>query len=72
MYRLLSGTWYSGYMWRVSKRRTDSVYKEILPGDEVLVATKYGKKPVIITRIETLDKCPTDRVVKKYICKLEG
>lgn len=58
------------YMWRVSNKRTDSVYKEILPGDAVLVDTKYGKKSVIVTRIETLDKCPSDRDVKKYICKL--
>lgn len=58
------------YMWRVQNNRRDSIYEEILPGDYVLCQTKNGIAPVIVTRMETLDKCPVDMRVKKFVGKV--
>lgn len=44
--------------------------KDLLPGDKILVCTKYGIRTIIITRIEWLDKCPVDIPVKKVYRKL--
>lgn len=59
------------YMWRVPNARVDFVYSEVLPGDCVLCVTKNGIAPVLVTRIETLDKCPVDMKVKKFIRKID-
>jgi len=38
-------------------------------GDSILCETKFGVAPVIVTKIETLDKCPVDFIVKKVAGK---
>ena len=43
---------------------------DFLPGDRILVNTKYGVKPVIITRIEWLDECPVNMRIKKVYKKV--
>ena len=42
---------------------------DLLPGDRIWVNTKYGIKPIIITRIEWLDECPVNMKVKKVYTK---
>jgi len=39
--------------------------KNLQIGDTILCRTKFGFSPVIVTRIEVLDKCPVDFKVKK-------
>ena len=34
-------------------------------GDSILCQTKFGIAPVIVTKVEVLDKCPVDFRVKK-------
>lgn len=58
------------YVWRVRNAMRDSIYEEVLPGDCVLCETKNGIAPVIVTRIETLDECPVDMRVKKFVRKI--
>lgn len=41
---------------------------DLLPGDKIFACTKRGIAPIIITRIEWLDKCPVDMPVRK-ICR---
>ena len=53
-------------MWRIPKSEKWTWFKENLRvGDKITCCTKYGDKPVIVTKIETLDKCPVDMVVKR-------
>lgn len=59
------------YVWKVSKRKVEHLYKNVLPGDRVLVDTKYGKSPVIVTRIEEHEKCPVKGTIRRYICSLD-
>lgn len=59
------------YIWRVPSKSRESIYKEVLPGDTVLVNTKHGNKAVVVTKIETLDECPVDFMVRKFIRKLD-
>lgn len=56
------------YVWRVpiSWKGWEN---DLLPGDRIWVHTKYGIKPIIITRIEWLDKCPVNMDVKKVYTK---
>lgn len=42
---------------------------DILPGDRILVNTKRGIKPIIVTKIEWSDKCPVDMKVRKVARK---
>ena len=42
---------------------------DILPGDRIWVNTKYGIKPIIVTKIEWSDKCPVDMKVRKVARK---
>lgn len=58
------------YVWRVPNAQTEWIYGQVLPGDTVLCQTKFGIAPVVVTRIETLDKCPVEMRVKKFIAKL--
>ena len=58
------------YTWRVADSKREYVYENVLPGDTVLCQTKYGLKPVIVTRIETLNKCPIDMRIRKFYRKL--
>lgn len=56
-------------VWRVPNSWIGWEY-DLLPGDKILVTTKHGIRPIIITRIEWLDKCPVDMPVKKVYRKL--
>lgn len=53
------------YVWRVPK--TKSFENEIQIGDKVLVATQQGKKAVIVTRIERLNKPPVSARIKRVL-----
>ena len=56
------------YMWRVPKSWTNWT-DNIQIGDTVMCATKFGYAPVIVSKIEILDKCPIDISVKKVCSK---
>lgn len=56
------------YMWRIPKSWT-WMQENIQVGDTVLCAAKRGVSPVVVTRIEVLDVCPVDMVVKKVVGK---
>lgn len=58
------------YVWRVPES-WKGWENDLLPGDRILVHTEYGVKPIVITRIEWLDKCPVDMKVKKVYRKVE-
>lgn len=59
------------FCWRVPNIQMERFYGRVLPGDMVLCETRFGVAPVIVTRIETLDKCPVDMRVKKFVRKVE-
>lgn len=59
------------YMWRVPNPQTEWIYSQVNVGDTVLCQTKFGIAPVIVTRMETLDKCPVDMRVKKFVKKID-
>ena len=58
------------YIWRVPDSWV-GWENDLLPGDKILVRTKYGVKPVIVTKIEWLDKCPVDTPVRKVYRKIK-
>lgn len=45
---------------------------DILPGDKILVETKYGAREIIVTKIEWLEECPIDKKVKNVYKKIEN
>ena len=51
-------------MWRVPESWT-SLADNVQIGDIVMCATKFGYAPVVVSKIEILDKCPIDIPVKK-------
>lgn len=57
------------YIWRVPNS-WKGWENDLLPGDVILVRTQYGVKPIAITNIEWLDKCPVDMRVKKVCGKV--
>ena len=57
------------YMWRVPESWTGFA-DNIQIGDTILCATKFGFSPVIVNRIEVLDKPPIDLPIKK-VCRKE-
>lgn len=59
------------FVWRIPKSWSEVGWQDGLNiGDKVLVKTKFGVKPVVITKIDTLNKCPVDMPVKKVVKKL--
>lgn len=56
------------FMWRIPKSWT-WMADNIQIGDTILCGTKFGTAPVIVTKIETLDKCPINIPVKKVAGK---
>lgn len=58
------------YVWRVPKSKK-GFENGLLPGDSILVSTKYGIKSIIVTKIAWLDECPVDFPVKKVIGKVK-
>jgi hypothetical protein len=57
------------YIWRVPNSWTEWE-NDLLPGDMILVNTKFGKKEAIITKIDYLEQCPTEFNVRKVVKKL--
>lgn len=51
------------FMWRVPKSWTWFA-ENVQVGDNILCQTKFGIAPVVVTKVETLDKCPVDFRVK--------
>lgn len=60
------------FVWRIPRYMEESTFGTILPNDCVLCNTKFGIAPVIVTRIETLDECPVDMRVKKFVRKFDN
>lgn len=56
------------FMWCVPNSWEDV---NIQVGDTVLCQTKFGKAPVIVTKVETLDRCPVSFRVKRVIKKFD-
>lgn len=56
------------YMWRVPESWNGWV-DNVQIGDTVMCATKNGYAPVVVNKIEILDKCPIDIPVKKVCNK---
>ena len=56
------------FIWRVPKSMTWFA-ENVQVGDSILCQTKFGIAPVIVTRVEVLDKCPVDFRVKKVASK---
>lgn len=56
------------YVWRVPPTWT-RIQKELRPDDLIQCKTKFGKRPVIVTRVETKDKWNEDLWVKKVASK---
>ena len=52
------------FIWRIPKSMTWFT-ENIQVGDSILCQTKFGIAPVIVTKVETLDKCPVDFRVKR-------
>lgn len=57
------------YMWRVPESWIGWA-DNIQIGDTIMCATKFGYAPVVVNKIEVLDKCPIDIPVKK-VCRKE-
>lgn len=57
------------YTWRVPESWTGFA-DNVQIGDTVLCATKFGYSPVVVNRIEVLDKPPIDIPIKK-VCRKE-
>ena len=56
------------YMWRVPES-WNGWADNVQIGDAVMCATKFGYSPVVVNKIEILDKCPIDIPVKKVCNK---
>ncbi len=56
------------FCWRVPKSWTWFA-ENVQIGDSILCRTKFGTSPVIVTKIEVLDKCPVDFIVKRVVGK---
>ena len=52
------------FVWRVPKSWTWFA-ENIQVGDSILCKTKFGIAPVIVTKVDVLDKCPVDFRVKR-------
>ena len=55
-------------IWRVPKNWVQFI-ENVQVGDNIWCKTKNGSAPVMVTKIETLDTCPVDFVVKKVFRK---
>lgn len=59
------------FVWRVPESWIGWA-DDLLPGDVIYADTKHGTAPVIITKIEWLNKCPVDFRVRKVISKAKN
>lgn len=58
------------YMWRVPKSWSELGWEsDLLPGDHIVVSTKYGLKPIVITKIVRTNECPVDCPVRRVVKK---
>lgn len=57
------------FVWRVPESWS-GFEKNVQVGDTILCATKFGYSPVVVTKVEVLDRPPVDIPVKK-VCKRE-
>ena len=59
------------FVWRVPKSWSELGWEDGLNiGDEILVATKFGIKPGVVTKIEISDKCPVNIPVNRVVKRL--
>ena len=59
------------FAWRVPKSWSELEWEDGLNiGDEILVTTKFGIKPVVATKIEISDKCPVNMPVKRVVKRI--
>ena len=59
------------FVWRVPKSWSELGWEDGLNiSDEILVDTKFGIKPVVVTKIEVSDKCPVNMPVKRVVKRL--
>ena len=59
------------FVWRVPKSWSELGWENGLNiGDEILVTTKFGIKPVVVTKIEISDKCPVNIPVKRVVKRI--
>lgn len=59
------------FVWRVPKSWSELGWEDGLSiGDEILVATKFGTKPIVVTKIELSDKCPVNMPVKRVVKRI--
>ena len=56
------------YTWRVPVS-WEGWSENLQIGDTIMCSTKHGIAPVIITKIERLDKCPTEHRISKVCSK---
>lgn len=56
------------YVWKVPKSWA-GWENDILPGDKILVETKYGAREIIVTKIEWLEKRPVNRRIRNVYKK---
>ena len=59
------------FVWRVRKSWSEAGWEDGLEiGDKILVDTKFGIKPVVVTKIEISYKCPINIPVKRVVNRL--
>ena len=59
------------FAWRVPKSWSELEWEDGLNiGDKILVDTKFGIKPVVVTKIEISDKCPVNMPVKRVVKRI--
>lgn len=56
------------FTWRVPESWTDFI-ENICVGDTILCATKYGYSPVVVTRVQALNRPPIEIPIKKVCNK---
>lgn len=56
-------------IWRVPNSWKGFV-DNVQVGDTIFCNTVHGKAPIVVTRIETLNKCPVEFVVKKVASRV--
>lgn len=56
------------YIWRIPSSQESKLIVDV--GDTVLCQTKFGLSPVVVSRVEVLDKCPVEHKVKRVVCKV--
>lgn len=65
-----ANTFSDEYVWRVPfTKHREGWDKGLQVGDVIFVKTKKGKRPIVITKIITLDSPPIDLPIKTVVCK---